>query len=143
MRYTKRTMGIVAALALSLTGIGATAAQAAAGSPATQAPSALVLTIANGTNPNTATVERAATLRCSPAVGGDHPDSYQACAELGAVGGNFAELSTNAPHAICPMIWNPVTVTAQGVWNGQRISYAHTYPNECIMKANNAYVFSF
>ncbi|MDF3289141.1 MULTISPECIES: subtilase-type protease inhibitor [Streptomyces] len=143
MRFTKRTIGLAATLALGLTGIGATAAQAADGGPATHAPSALVLTIANGTNPNTATVERAVTLRCSPAVGGDHPDAYQACAELGAVGGDFAELSTNSPHGICPMIWMPVTVSAQGVWNGQRISYSHTYANECVMKTNNAYVFSF
>jgi hypothetical protein len=41
------------------------------------------------------------------------------------------------------MIWKHVVVTAQGVWQGKRVSYERTFANECVKKASATSVFAF
>ncbi|MFF9869560.1 MULTISPECIES: subtilase-type protease inhibitor [unclassified Streptomyces] len=106
------------------------------------APSALVLTVAQGEEATTATPLRAVTLTCSPKPAGTHPAPQQACAELRAVQGRFDQLS-NDEQRPCIKIYDPVVVTAQGIWEGRRIDYARTYPNSCVMQSEGESVFAF
>ncbi|GAA2385773.1 protease inhibitor [Streptomyces glaucosporus] len=144
MRYAIKGLGLSAALAAAcLAGAAGTATAAPAHPEGLYAPSALVLTVGKGDDPATATVERAVVLRCSPAPGGDHPAPERACAELRSAGGDFASLVEAESDRVCPMVWEPVTVTADGTWDGRRVSYAHTFPNACVMADRAGAVFSF
>ncbi|MTE19484.1 protease inhibitor protein [Streptomyces sp. TRM43335] len=158
MRYAIKGLGLSAALAAALLAGAATTATAAPaesgrgtagvaerteGAEGLYAPSALVLTVGKGEDPATATVERAVVLRCSPAPGGDHPAPERACAELRAVDGEFASLVETDGDRFCPMVWDPVTVTADGVWDGRRVSYSHTFANSCVMADATDRVFAF
>src|SRR5690606_6993499 len=110
----------VAAGALALSGLAATSAHAAPAKPASlYAPSALVLTVAQGEDPLTATVKRAVTLTCAPGAEGTHPAPEAACAELESVGGQFTALARTSPDRMCTRQWDPVVITAHGVWHGQ------------------------
>ncbi|MGR4878154.1 SSI family serine proteinase inhibitor [Streptomyces sp. LARHCF249] len=108
------------------------------------APSAVVLTVAQGEDE--ATVVRASTLSCAPTAQGTHPDPEAACAALDAAAGTLDTL-LDAPDSdrACPMHYDPVTVTADGVWQGSRISWKHTFSNACVMSAtfNGNAVFAF
>ncbi|WP_432029634.1 SSI family serine proteinase inhibitor [Streptomyces sp. 1222.5] len=116
--------------ALAVTSVTATAAPAGL-----YAPSALVLTV---THPGgtTDTAARAVTLSCMPGAGGTHPDPAAACADLRAAGGQLDSLLSTAPGQACTRLWSPVTVTVDGVWQGTRTSWKHTFANSCEM--NNA-----
>ncbi|MFE9173007.1 protease inhibitor [Streptomyces kebangsaanensis] len=106
------------------------------------APSALVLTVGHGTAAATATPERAVTLTCAPAPSGSHPAAPDACAELRAAGGDLAAL-TAGDDVLCTREYNPVVITAQGVWQGKRVSYERTFSNECVKNASATSVFAF
>ncbi|MFF8288789.1 subtilase-type protease inhibitor [Streptomyces sp. NPDC016309] len=118
------------------------AAKAAAPEPRLYAPSALVLTVAQGENATTATPMRAVTLTCSPTAGGTHPAPKQACAELRATEGEFDALGEDEGRP-CIKIYDPVVVTAQGIWEGRRVNFEKTYANSCVMQAEGSSVFSF
>ncbi|MEU9253717.1 subtilase-type protease inhibitor [Streptomyces sp. NPDC048270] len=108
------------------------------------APSAVVLTVAQGEDADT--VERASTLSCAPTAQGTHPDPKAACTALAATAGSLdALLAAPDPNRACPMHYAPVTVTAEGVWEGSRISWKHTFSNACTMSAtlNGNAVFAF
>ncbi|WP_431780456.1 subtilase-type protease inhibitor [Streptomyces chumphonensis] len=105
------------------------------------APSALTLTIAHGDSAATTTPERAVTLSCAPDAG-THPDAASACTQLAAANGDFTALPTN-PDRFCPMVYDPVVVTAEGVWKGQRVSFERTYGNTCVLSAEDHTVFAF
>ncbi|MEV1048078.1 subtilase-type protease inhibitor [Streptomyces sp. NPDC049916] len=109
------------------------------------APSALVLSLARGEDPTTATVERAVTLTCAPRPGGTHPAAATACKELAAVQGKFADLTAGPSNRTCSRQWDPVVVTAQGVWEGKRVAFHTTYGNACEMagSVNGTSVFAF
>ncbi|MET8754287.1 subtilase-type protease inhibitor [Streptomyces sp. NPDC059104] len=99
------------------------------------APSALVFTVAQGDDA-AATVLRASTLSCAPTATGTHPDPQAACAALKSAGGTFDRLlSAPDPDRACPMHYAPVTVTADGVWQGTRVAWKHTFSNACAMSA--------
>lgn len=109
------------------------------------APSAVVLTVAQGEDLD-ATVVRAATLSCAPTAQGTHPDPKAACAALAATAGTLDTLLAEPDsNRACPMHYDPVTVTADGVWQGSRISWKHTFSNACTMSAtfNRNAVFAF
>lgn len=144
MRYTLGAIGVGAALALScVAGTSGTARAESAQPHSLYAPSSMVLTIGKGEDAATAAVQRAVLLRCRPTAGGDHPDAQAACTELTLAGGNFEALLASDPNRICPKIWDPVVVTADGVWQGQRVSYSHTYANSCIKAGGTGAVFGF
>ncbi|MFD3547319.1 subtilase-type protease inhibitor [Streptomyces sp. NPDC058655] len=109
------------------------------------APSALVFTVAQGDDA-AATVVRASTLSCAPSAQGTHPDPKGACAALKSTGGAFDRLlAAPNPDRACPMLYAPVTVTADGVWQGTRVAWKHTFSNACVMSAtlNGNAVFAF
>lgn len=108
------------------------------------APSAVVLTVAQGED--AANVVRATTLSCAPTAQGTHPDPKAACTALAATAGTLdALLAAPDPNRVCPMHYAPVTVTADGVWRGSRVSWKHTFSNACTMSVtfNGNAVFAF
>ncbi|MFI1971118.1 protease inhibitor protein [Streptomyces cinnamoneus] len=149
MRYVTGGIALGAALALGgLVGIGTSASAAPTPIPPAHtqslyAPSALVLTVGQGDSAAQAGVQRAVTLTCTPKATGSHPDASGACAQLRAAGGDFDKITTIKSGTFCTREWNPIVVTAQGVWEGKRVSYEHTFANPCEMKAGKGTVFEF
>jgi hypothetical protein len=135
MRYPLGALGATVALtATTLAGMGGVAQAEPATAGRLYAPSALVLTIGKGDDAATASVQRAVLLNCAPTPSGTHPAADQACRELHAVNGEFPALTVSAePDRVCTKIWNPVVITVDGVWEGRRVSWAHTFPNDCVM----------
>ncbi|MFI9584544.1 subtilase-type protease inhibitor [Streptomyces sp. NPDC052236] len=148
MRYIRTTLtaaSIATATALVLTGTAA-AGVAHAQPAGLYAPSALVLAIGKGERAATATVERAVTLNCAPRPTGTHPAPASACAELRSVDGRFAALTEEPSQKMCTRQWDPVVVTAQGVWDGKHVSWSATFGNACEMEgtlAESSTVFAF
>ncbi|WP_405818087.1 subtilase-type protease inhibitor [Streptomyces sp. NBC_00838] len=118
-------------------------AGAAPGGGSLYAPSALVLTVTDGADHKTGTVRRAVTLSCAPAPSGSHPDAVTACAELKKNSAKFDAITTSATNRVCTKEWEPVTVTADGVWEGRRVNYAHTFSNSCALDGGRGTVFTF
>ncbi|MDQ0988486.1 subtilase-type protease inhibitor [Streptomyces sp. V2I9] len=128
---------ILATFTASTLLVGGLAAATAQAAPAKEkslyAPSALVLGVARGEDPLTATVERAVTLSCAPTAEGTHPDPAAACEELAEVRGEFSELTAGPSNRTCTRQWDPVVVTAHGVWQGEPVQFSTTYGNACEM----------
>jgi hypothetical protein len=82
----------------------------------------------------------AVSLRCQPA-GGTHPKPEHACAELAAVNGAF-ELLPSHPKA-CPLIYQPVDVSAHGRWRGRPVTFAATFDNRCLAVVGTNEIFDF
>lgn len=135
MRYPLGVLGATAALTAGvLAGTGGVAQAEPAAAGRLYAPSALVLTAGKGDDAATASVQRAVVLNCAPTPSGTHPAVHQACRELQAVHGEFSALTAAAePGRVCTKIWNPTVITADGVWEGRRVSWSHTFPNDCVM----------
>ncbi|MFH9394992.1 subtilase-type protease inhibitor [Streptomyces sp. NPDC017556] len=145
-RNPHRTFATVTVLTLLLGGFTTAAAQAApTGAESLYAPSALVLAVAHGEDPLTATVERAVTLSCVPTAEGTHPTPAAACKELAAVQGEFSELAAGPSNRTCTRQWDPVVVTAHGVWQGKQVRFSTAYGNACEMAGsmNDNAVFAF
>jgi hypothetical protein len=102
------------------------------------APSVLVLTVAQGTDPEP--VQRAVALRCTPR-GGDHPAPERACRALDRVDGDFTRLTPG--RWTCTLEYRPLTVTARGVWRGRLVGRTATYPNRCALLRATGKVFAF
>ncbi|MEU5306851.1 SSI family serine proteinase inhibitor [Streptomyces noursei] len=101
----------------------------------------LVLTSAwAGINPNSAPDEFA-VLRCNPPRG-KHPYAEQACETIRAANGDIEKVNVN-PEGLCPDIYNPITVTAQGWWNGKKVSYSKTFGNSCQLSRTTGAIFAF
>ncbi|GGT53934.1 subtilase-type protease inhibitor [Streptomyces purpureus] len=143
MRTTARW---AATIALAATAVGwpltAAVAQPAPAPASLYAPSALVLTVGHGESSADTTVERAVTLACEPTAAGTHPDAEGACGQLRQSRGDFDRLPENTA-GICTREYNPVVVTAEGVWQGKRVSYERVYANDCVRKSQGSRVFSF
>ncbi|MGX1135276.1 hypothetical protein RKD49_007466 [Streptomyces glaucescens] len=140
MRNFARRAAILALAATALAGPLTGAAHAA---PATlYAPSALVLTVGHGETAAGVTPERAVTLNCAPKPSGTHPDPVSACAELRRVDGDLGALESES-GILCTREYDPVVVTVDGVWQGQRVSYERTFGNECVMNASSTSVYAF
>ncbi|MEW2304532.1 subtilase-type protease inhibitor [Streptomyces sp. NPDC006655] len=140
MRTTARW---AAALGLTAAAVCGPLTGAAVAAPSSlYAPSALVLTTGHGSDAATATPERAVTLTCAPAPSGTHPAAAQACAELRGAGGDFDALAPRS-DVWCTKLYDPVVVTVEGVWQGKRVSYEHTFGNACMRDAYGASVFAF
>ncbi|MFJ9418132.1 MULTISPECIES: subtilase-type protease inhibitor [unclassified Streptomyces] len=146
MRYISGAVAVGAALVL---GTLATTAQAATApaqpvrSGGLYAPTELVLTVGKGESRATATVERAVTLSCMPRATGSHPDPRAACSQLRAVAGDFTAVTGEVTQRLCTKEWDPVVVTADGVWQGHRVSYTYTFANSCTMNGGQGSVFRF
>ncbi|MEV4377525.1 SSI family serine proteinase inhibitor [Streptosporangium sp. NPDC049644] len=92
---------------------------------------ALVLTLTQGatTLPSTRTV----VLQCSPIGGGTHPRTREACAALEPASGDVRKFKP-ATGLICPLIYEPVTVSAVGVWKSRFTMSSQTFGNSCQMR---------
>ncbi|MEF9908288.1 subtilase-type protease inhibitor [Streptomyces sp. P9-A2] len=144
MRNTARwatTIGLTAAAVCAPLSGAASAAPGGAPS-ALYAPSALVLTMGHGESAMTVTPERAVTLTCAPGPSGTHPAAAAACGELAAVDGDLRTLEAR-DGVLCTHQYDPVVVTVDGVWQGQRLSYERTFANECVMNAHGSGVLTF
>ncbi|MFF6994478.1 SSI family serine proteinase inhibitor [Streptomyces sp. NPDC008313] len=131
--HTLRT-GLAAA-ALLLAG----AAPALAASPsAADSENWLYVTVTQGED-NRAGDSHGTLLLCDPPQG--HAHAAEACDELGAAQGDVGRIPAKK-EVYCSMIYAPVTVTAQGEWNGRRTEYQKTYPNACTMEAETGAVFA-
>lgn len=124
-------------------GVPAGTGAPAGGAESLYAPSALVLTVTDGADHKTGTVRRAVTLSCAPVPSGSHPDAVAACSELKKNDGKFDAITTSGMNRVCTKEWEPVTVTADGVWQGQRVAYVHTFSNSCAMNGGRGAVFTF
>ncbi|MFD9083707.1 subtilase-type protease inhibitor [Streptomyces erythrochromogenes] len=138
--------------ALSLLCIAGSTGLAEAQPAGGHGPSAMVFTVAQGSGAPTdadtesGTVLRAATLSCAYTAEGTHPDPRAACDALNATDGELNRLLA-APDTsrACPMYFDPVTVTADGVLNGRRVAWKHTFSNTCVMSStlNGNPVYAF
>ncbi|MEW2415431.1 subtilase-type protease inhibitor [Streptomyces sp. NPDC046866] len=147
MRSIARSLGLGSA-AMTLTALSALAwpgaADAApAGTESLYAPSAIVLSITAGENPAQDRVMRAVTLVCAPAPGGTHPSPAAACADLRAHATRLDVSAQPGPGVDCTREWNPMTVTAEGVWQGRRLSYSYTFGNPCGLRHASGALFRF
>ncbi|MBT2481780.1 subtilase-type protease inhibitor [Streptomyces sp. ISL-94] len=147
MRSIAKGLGLGSA-AMALTALTAlawpgTAGAAPSGTQSLYAPSALVLGVTAGEDAATGTVVRAVTLVCAPTPGGTHPNPAAACAELRASAAELDELAAPGAGAACTREWNPVTVTADGVWQGRRLSYSYTFANPCGLRHTAGTLFNF
>ncbi|MEV7723222.1 subtilase-type protease inhibitor [Streptomyces sp. NPDC101733] len=145
MRSITRSLGLASgAMALTaltaLTGSG-TADAAPSGTQTLYAPSALVVSVTAGEDAAEGTVLRAVTLVCAPRPGGTHPAPAAACAELRSSGASLDVLTAPRPDTACTREWNPVTITTDGVWQGRRLSYSHTFGNPCNLHSSNGVLF--
>lgn len=147
MRHLLRHTAFTTALAtgLALVGVAATPAPASAEPTGLYPPSALVLAVAKGESMATATIDRAVTLSCAPTATGTHPAPRTACEELNAVDGDFAQLARMGNSTPCTHLWDPVTVSGEGVWKGKRVAWSATYGNLCEMNVgmSRSSVFAF
>ena len=112
-----------------------TSANARVGDPSTGASRLTLRTNAGKTG-------RTVTLRCEPA-GGTHPNAAQACNDVAKSNGDLKAMPAGTNPRACFMIYNPVTVTAQGDWHGQPVNFSHQYPNSCVMRDKTGSVFDF
>ncbi|MEU7581294.1 subtilase-type protease inhibitor [Streptomyces sp. NPDC041068] len=136
MRRTLKVVGAAAAAATCV--LAATSGTAQAEAPKTKslyAPSALVLTVGQGEDATSASVERAVTLTCTPRPAGSHPAAGAACAELRKVDGRFGQLVAAETGVACTKEWRPVTVNVAGVWNGRHVNWSATFGNRCELHA--------
>lgn len=144
MRNTARWAATLGLTATAVCGplTGAAVAQSAAAPSALYAPSALVLTVGHGDSAIITTPERAVTLTCAPTSSGTHPAPAAACAELRGADGDFDAL-TGRVDTLCTKEYDPVVITVDGVWRGQRVSYERTFANECVKSSHGTSVFTF
>ncbi|MFC8225008.1 subtilase-type protease inhibitor [Streptomyces sp. NPDC057287] len=147
LHITRRPLAITMMSALLMSGTAAVGSAQAlpAQSASLYAPSALVLSVGKGGGDAPVTVQRAVTLSCAPRSSGTHPSPVAACAELRKVAGEFTQLTTPRPQGRCTRQWDPVALSATGVWQGRSVSWSATFGNACEMQASLAEgpVFSF
>jgi Subtilisin inhibitor-like len=144
MRNTARWAATLGLTATAVCGplTGAALADQPTAPTSLYAPSALVLTVGHGESAALATPARAVTLTCAPTASGTHPAAAPACAELRSVGGDVDALA-KADGVLCTKQYDPVVVTVDGVWQGRRVSYEHTFANECVKSAQGSSLFAF
>ncbi|MDP9865293.1 MULTISPECIES: SSI family serine proteinase inhibitor [Streptosporangium] len=99
---------------------------------------AFVLSIAEGEN--SAAAARHVLLVCDPPYG-THPTPVAACEALAQVGGDIARLRP-LPNLVCAMAYDPITVTATGIWDGRSIRYEQTFGNACSLRGTTGLIFS-
>lgn len=98
--------------------------------------STLVLTTTRATDLDAEVVR----LHCEP-TGGDHPNAAKACADLLSADGDVQAVEDT--DGACTLEYDPVEVTAQGTWRGERVDFEYTYPNPCALANDTGSVFAF
>jgi hypothetical protein len=85
--------------------------------------------------------EQFVTLSCDPA-GGTHPHAEGACAALLTAAGDINKV-VGQPGTLCPEIYDPVTATASGHYQGTQLIFRRTYANHCELDTKTAPLFQF
>ncbi|HET6633859.1 MAG TPA: subtilase-type protease inhibitor [Streptomyces sp.] len=144
MRTPAKILTAALVLMAAVLGFGVPAAAAqAAPAPSAATPSVLTLTVARGEHADSATPQRAVTLTCGDGIAaGTHPAPRAACDRLRAVHGDVTALQPEE-RTLCPMVYDPVVVTAVGVWQGRRVHYERTFANQCFARSQSGDVFAF
>ncbi|WP_425961715.1 SSI family serine proteinase inhibitor [Streptosporangium sp. DT93] len=93
---------------------------------------ALVLALTQGAT--ISPMSRVVVVQCKPMVGGTHPKAQGACAALDTVNGDVGKLKPSKTAA-CPLIYNPVTMTSAGVWDGRFVLSSQTFSNSCLLRS--------
>ncbi|WP_432765798.1 SSI family serine proteinase inhibitor [Nocardia cyriacigeorgica] len=75
--------------------------------------------------------------------GRSHPNPEAACDELRSADGNFEVVVKPKSGVTCATEWKPIVVTAQGVWQGKRVSYANIFAYPCQFTYGQGTIFSF
>lgn len=101
---------------------------------------ALVLTISSGDG--LWQRERRVHLSCSPYRPGSHPHGFAACQQLERAGGVPSRVQASR-GTFCTREYDPVTVTARGLWDGRLIRYQNTFSNPCLLRAATGMVYRF
>ena len=136
-------MKVVARMgALAAAGLAGLAIATAGVTPAQAAPTAPagLLTLVVAPDAATDGATRMALLQCSPDTG-THPTVSAACDALRVVSGDLTALGTD--EGFCTREYQPVSVTAVGVWNNAPVVYRQTFSNRCEMLKATGQVFSF
>ncbi len=136
-RFRLSTMAV--AVALAVVTAPSAAASSAAASLVDVEPSRLVLTVAEGESAGPIT--RLGMLRCDPS-GGTHPAAERVCDALSIVDGEPRMAGTPA-GMMCPLIYDPVTVTMRGTLDGVRVDHERTYGNACVLHDDTGPLFEF
>ncbi|MFI6499365.1 SSI family serine proteinase inhibitor [Nonomuraea typhae] len=70
-----------------------------------------------------------------------HPRAAEACAALSSASGDFGRLPVT--QVLCTKEYNPVHVSATGVWEDRLVRFVGVYGNRCEMNAATGPVFAF
>ncbi|MFD9394542.1 SSI family serine proteinase inhibitor [Streptomyces sp. NPDC060000] len=97
----------------------------------------LQLTVTRGDSRSSDT--RGTLLLCDPPQG--HSRAAEACDVLARADGNVDALTGDGSR-VCALVYAPVTVRAQGRWNGRPVDYQHTFSNDCEREALTGAVFA-
>lgn len=131
MRHRLPAFALATLLAL------AAASGAAVGAPPPAPERGLSLTVSGSDN----TWIRGLALRCPPRADDHHPEAAGACAALDAADGDLDALP-GGPR-LCTPEYAPVSVTAEGTWDGRSVDWRRTFPNACRVDAATGPVFRF
>ncbi|GAA2981651.1 SSI family serine proteinase inhibitor [Actinokineospora diospyrosa] len=82
---------------------------------------------------------RLAVLQCAPDAG-TVVDPVAACAQLSQVNGRFERLNV-VPNAMCTLEYDPVVVTAAGLWGRRAVHYRAVFGNRCELRTATGAVF--
>ncbi|MEY9875213.1 hypothetical protein ABH931_004714 [Streptacidiphilus sp. MAP12-33] len=135
------TLAAVAALLAGAAPRAAADPVAPGASSTAPGPSVLVMTVGAGTAVDPGP-SRSTVLTCDDDTpGGDHPSPAESCAALRSDGLDFTSRPTL--QVMCPDLYQPVTVTAMGVWEGDPVDYRRTYPNPCQLRRATSVLFAF
>ncbi|MFI5805815.1 SSI family serine proteinase inhibitor [Streptomyces sp. NPDC051561] len=142
----KALVATVAAAALLAGAGGATAQTVPAAPSASTAPASLgnwmyvvVIEGEDVAGDMKGTVLRCPGPRKQSVVKDGHQATMTACTQLDAVDGDISKIKR--ADVACPMIYKPVTALSYGMWDGRRMAFAKTFPNECVMQASTGSVF--
>ena len=91
---------------------------------------------------NNARASRGTLLTCNP-NGGTHPNVDAACKGLAAAHGDFNQLTAKQANTMCPMMYKPVTITADGMWQNTPVKFEKSFPNACVASSRTGEVFKF
>ncbi|MEW2045528.1 subtilase-type protease inhibitor [Streptomyces sp. NPDC005476] len=97
----------------------------------------LQLTVTHGDSRSSDT--RGTLLLCDPPQG--HSRAAEACDVLARADGNVDALTGDSGR-VCTLVYAPVTVRAQGRWNGRPVDYQRTFGNDCEREALTGAVFA-
>ncbi|MCY1138662.1 SSI family serine proteinase inhibitor [Actinoplanes sp. Pm04-4] len=82
----------------------------------------------------------AVKLTCDP-PGGGHPRAVQACATLERVDADPSRIKRAS--TLCVLLYQPVTATMTGTWQGRQVSWTHRFGNTCDMRRATGDLFRF